>query len=74
MRESIAKVDWPSNSPNFNPIEHIWRLMKWRILYHQGTESITTPGAMELVLKEEWRKIMIEEINHEIVKLLDIMI
>jgi len=31
------------------------------------------PGAMELIL-EEWEKITIEEINHEIVKLPDIML
>jgi len=29
---------------------------------------------MELILKEEWEKITIEEINHEIVKLPDIML
>ena len=73
-REGIAKVDWPPNSPDFNPIEHIWRIMKWRILRRRGTERITTPGAMELVLTEEWEKITIEEINHEIVKLPDIMV
>ncbi|RPA96197.1 hypothetical protein L873DRAFT_1695450, partial [Choiromyces venosus 120613-1] len=52
MREGIAKVDWPPNSSDFNPIEYIWRLMEWRILCHRGTESVTTPRAMELFLKE----------------------
>jgi len=72
--EGIAKVKWPPNSLDLNPIEHIWRLMKWRILRRRGAERITTPREMETVLQEEWDKITIEEINHEIVKLPDIMI
>ncbi|RPA99510.1 hypothetical protein L873DRAFT_1683623 [Choiromyces venosus 120613-1] len=48
--------------------------MKWRILWRHGAEQITTPREMETVLQEEWDKITIEEINHEIVKLPDIMI
>ena len=74
MREGISKVDWPPNSPDFNPIEHIWRIMKWRILRRRGAERICLPAAMELILKEEWERITIEEINHEIVKLPDIML
>jgi len=74
IREGISKVDWPPNSPDVNPIEHIWRIMQWRILRRRGAERICLPGAMELILKEEWEKITIEEINHEIVKLPDIML
>jgi len=73
-REGISKVKWPPNSPDLNPIEHIWRLMKWRILRRRGVERITTPLEMGMVLQEEWDKITIEEINHEIVKLPDVMI
>jgi len=74
IREGISKVDWPPNLPEFNPIEHIWRIMKWRILRRRGAGRICLPGAMELILKEEWEKITIEESNHEIVKLPDIML
>ena len=30
-KEGIQKVDWPPNSRDLNPIEHIWALMKSRI-------------------------------------------
>lgn len=72
-KEGISKVDWPPNSPDFNPIEHIWTLMKKRILRRRGSEKITSVSLMKEVLFEEWDKITIEEINLEIAKLPGIM-
>jgi len=69
----VEKVDWPPNSPDFNPIERIWWLMKHRILRRRGSEKICTPVAMAVALKEEWDRITIGEINQEIVKLPKIM-
>lgn len=69
----IPKIEWPANSPDLNPIEHIWRLMKSRILRRRGEEKITTPLQMREVLVEEWAKITIEEINNEVSKLPMIM-
>ena len=64
--EGIAKVDWPPNSPDFNPIEKIWTLIKRRIQRRRGLERITTIGQMKSVLKEEWEKITVVEINAQI--------
>ena len=72
-KEGISKVDWPPNSPDFNPIEHIWTLLKRRILRRRGSERITTVSAMRQVLLEEWGKITIDEINREISRLPGIM-
>lgn len=72
-KEGISKVDWPLNSPDFNPIEHIWTLLKRRILRRRGSERITSVGVMKAVLEEEWGKITIAEINLEILKLPNIM-
>ncbi|RPA97195.1 hypothetical protein L873DRAFT_1771557 [Choiromyces venosus 120613-1] len=72
-KEGILKVDWPPNSPDFNPIEHIWTLMKSRIQRRQGAERITTQTEMKSVLNEEWAWITIEEIDKEIAKLPIIM-
>jgi len=72
-KEGIEKLTWPPNSPDFNPIEHLWRLMKMRILRCRGSDRIRTPAEMKVVLEEEWSRLTLEEINHEIVKLPDIM-
>ena len=72
-KEGVSKVDWPPNSPDFNPIEHLWTLLKRWILQRKGSERITSVGAMKQVLEEEWEKITIAEINLEILKLLQIM-
>ncbi|KAF8248445.1 hypothetical protein K440DRAFT_514093, partial [Wilcoxina mikolae CBS 423.85] len=58
-----------SNSPDFNPIERIWTLLKRRIQQRRATERVTTVTDMKLVLHEEWEKITVEEINCEIDKL-----
>jgi len=69
----IPKVDWPANSPDLNPIEHILCLIKSRILRRREAEKITTPLQMREVFVEEWEKITIEDINNAISKLPMIM-
>ena len=69
LKYGIVKVDWPPNSPDLNPIERIWTLIKSRIQKRRGEERITTVGAMKKTLEEEWEKLTIEEINREISKL-----
>ena len=64
--EGIAKVDWPPNSPDFNPIEKIWTLMKWQIQRRRGAAQITSITEMRLVLEEEWDRLTIDEINAQI--------
>jgi transposase len=73
VSEGVRMMDWPPNSPDFNPIERIWTLMKRRIQTRRGSERITTVNRMKQVLQEEWDKITIEEINTEIAKLPTIM-
>jgi len=73
QKEGISKLIWPPNSPDFNPIERIWTLMKRLILHRRGSEKITTATAMKTALIEEWERITIDEINHEINLLSKIM-
>ncbi|KAF8248736.1 hypothetical protein K440DRAFT_545932, partial [Wilcoxina mikolae CBS 423.85] len=68
-KQGVSKLDWVSNSPDFNPIERIWTLLKRRIQRRCATERVTTVTDMKLVLREEWEKITVEEINREIDKL-----
>src|SRR5204862_2871924 len=72
-KEGIPKIKWPANSPDFNPIERIWYLMKSRIQTRRGAERVTTVAHMKQVLQEEWDRITIEEINREISRLTKVM-
>jgi hypothetical protein len=72
-KEGITKVAWVSNSPDFNPIERIWTLIKWRIQRRHTSERVTTIAEMKVVLRKEWEKITVEEINCEIKTLPTIM-
>jgi len=72
-KEGIPKLAWVSNSPDFNPIERIWTLIKRRIQRRRASERVTTVAEMKVVLREEWEKITVEEINCEIEKLPTIM-
>ena len=65
----IPKFEWVSNSPDFNPIERIWTLLKRRIQLRRASERVTTVSEIKSVLVEEWEKITVEEINQEIDKL-----
>lgn len=68
-KQGIPKFEWVSNSPDFNPIERIWTILKRRIQRRRASERVTTVTEMKRVLIEEWEKITVEEINAEIAKL-----
>jgi transposase len=53
---------WPSQSPDLNPIEHIWRILGQRI--DKRRAQITTLKQLEDALHEEWEKIALEECNN----------
>ena len=52
-------LDWPSQSPDLNPIEHIWALIKKRI----GQRTRPPSGMLELcqLVQEEWGKISVDD-------------
>ncbi len=50
---SVTVLEWPSQSPDLNPIEHLWRDLKMAV--HQHLPSNLTE--LERICKEEWQRI-----------------
>jgi DDE superfamily endonuclease len=53
----------PANSPDLNPIETIWRIVKQRL---KSRGLITDPTVLRHAIEEEWDKITLKEINKTI--------
>ena len=46
---------WPPNSPDLNPIEHIWGYLKLRV--NKRTINVTNAVQFESIIRDEWSKI-----------------
>ena len=51
---NIRRIDWPSRSPDLNPIEHLWDLVKRRIGKRGHIDSLKS---LEQAVVEEWNAI-----------------
>ena len=49
---SISLMEWPAQSPDLNPIENAWALLKRRL--RQRTSYLTNADNLFDVLCEEW--------------------
>jgi len=55
----IKKDEWPPSSPDINPIELIWGILKTRV----NVEAHDSLESLEDALATEWNALTIEEIN-----------
>lgn len=52
-KNRVKVIQWPSMSPDLNPIEHLWGILKRQVEHHTPS-SIKT---LKEVILEEWKKI-----------------
>ncbi|CAF2657659.1 unnamed protein product [Rotaria sp. Silwood2] len=53
-------MDWPSNSPDINPIENLWSILKRRVEKRKPSNI----DELDQFLHEEWKKIDLTIINN----------
>ncbi|EFN66011.1 Transposable element Tc3 transposase, partial [Camponotus floridanus] len=57
---NIERMVWPAISPDMNPIEHLWDILKRRVQKHNAQ----TLAALRNALQEEWNNLKQEEIRN----------
>lgn len=56
----IPLLPWPACSPDLNPIEHIWAIIKQRL--GQYRRKPTSRAAMYEAIQNEWDRLTYDEI------------
>ncbi|GFX81091.1 transposable element Tcb2 transposase [Trichonephila clavipes] len=55
FEEGIVRMEWPTCSPDINPIEHVWDSLERRVAGRQPPPQ--TLQELERAILEEWDKI-----------------
>ena len=58
----MKTLEHPANSPDLNPIEHIWAILRLRIAEEYG--HITSQVEMKKIVQEMWDSFGDDEFNH----------
>ncbi len=45
-------MDWPSMSPDLNPVDHLWGILKWKVEEHK----VSNIHQIRDVIMEEWKR------------------
>jgi transposase len=60
--KEVKILDWPANSPDLNPIENMWGILKRAV----ELRSPKTLAELEAFAIDEWRKIPLQIIRNSI--------
>ncbi len=52
----VKVMDWPRMSPDLNPIEHLWGILKWKVEEHK----VSNIHQLCDVVMEEWKRTPVE--------------
>ena len=65
-RRRIVLMPWPARSPDLNPIENCWQILKRRLTkrWHKAGRRPTTRAELIAQTQEEWNAIPLEAINN----------
>ena len=58
--QGVEVMKWPSQSPDLNPIEHIWKMLNEMI--DKRMKDTHSYQELERVVQEEWRKLDVKKI------------
>jgi transposase len=58
----VIRMEWPANSPDLNPIENVWRLLKYRV----GRRFPKTAAQVRQFIEEEWANLQVSDYEHYI--------
>lgn len=55
----LNRMDWPAQSPDLNPIENLWRIIKLRVSARR--HQIHSVEDMEQAISMEWELLKVED-------------
>lgn len=61
-QQQISLLEWPAQSPDMNPLEHLWDKLQRRVT--NANEHMNNPRDVFRVLQREWRAIPQQEIDN----------
>jgi transposase len=68
MDHTVPEIDWPAQSPDLKPTEHLWEELERRL--RSRPQRPTSLTALATALQEEWAAIPPETFRHLVESLL----